>query len=849
MANVFVCHSSKDADAVQERVVDPIRSLGHEVWYSPSDLVVTDGLNEQIHAAIAKSDVFVAALSPAALQSPWVRGECKTARNLGTRIVVLLIEACDYGSLDVRLNETLALDTNVEADRQTLRREAARWFPGVRGEDLAHDLERLQSVTGADSEADVGTVLTALVSPYDYTRDQARRILREFDVDEVVSNLPSRLLEGPSASELLQAVAELPDAARWTGLTEHIGHVAPHARQEAGTVGRQLRHRAEFNALGDALIRARIPYRLLGPPIGHGLYTTTYPVLDRSVDRRRVLRLLRTQVAETDPLRARVLDLWKQASDVVHENLTVTRTIIQLPASGVYACVRDYVSGKPLSKMLADSTGLAQAFNIASNLASSTARALTYLQQLGIAHGAIHPANVIVSDDGRVSLTDVGIPISDFSPGEPIARSRAAYAAPETFYGKGGLPADVYSLGCLLLHILTGEYPIAGDNLYEIHLKHSKAVPRESVLDSTKLSSGLKSVLSSMLDSRPEARPDALQALHEPIAEFVRDSKAADDPAVVPTAIEDALYDLLDTDHDPKKALQELARRFPEEQAAIETLAKPLDRDVDAESGDNDAVEGFDLQEQVGRGSQGVVYRAIHTATGREVALKILHEFGKYPIDDFQREMKAMRLLDHPYIGRVLDSGLTAGGQPYIVMEFIDGEPVTMWASQRRLSTRDRLVLTSQICEAVAHAHERRLVHCDLKPSNILVRRSGNPCVVDFGLALRVGDDREYVGGTPGFMSPEQESRQWTAVGPTADVFSLGVIAWELLSGQRPRPGEPQILTILPADVGAPDASPLDLQSLCEELLRFWLDQEPENRPADAGECLIGLRALLDTTR
>jgi len=203
-------------------------------------------------------------------------------------------------------------------------------------------------------------------------------------------------------------------------------------------------------------------------------------------------------------------------------------------------------------------------------------------------------------------------------------------------------------------------------------------------------------------------------------------------------------------------------------------------------------------------GSMGTVYRARQTKPiEREVALKVIRAgLGSQEIvARFQAERQALALMDHPNIARVLDAGETSRGQPYFVMELIHGTPITEYCDRRRARLPERLEMFRMVCEAVQHAHQKAVIHRDLKPSNVLVAEvNGKPVpkVIDFGVAkvLRRSPGERAMHtipgmliGTPEYMSPEHADPDNVDLDTRADVYSLGVILYELLVGSRPFEG------------------------------------------------------------
>ncbi len=213
-----------------------------------------------------------------------------------------------------------------------------------------------------------------------------------------------------------------------------------------------------------------------------------------------------------------------------------------------------------------------------------------------------------------------------------------------------------------------------------------------------------------------------------------------------------------------------------------------------------DRVGRYRIIRPIGRGGMGAVYEAEQEHPRRIVALKVINAGITAPqaLRRLEHEAEVLGRLQHPGIAQVFEAGsfdAGAGAQPYFAMELIRGEPLTHYAETHRLGTRERLALVARICDAVQHAHERGVIHRDLKPANILVDASGQPKILDFGIARVTDGDiqtttlRTDIGqiiGTVAYMSPEQASGDPREIDTRSDVYALGVVAYELLAGRLP---------------------------------------------------------------
>jgi len=241
---------------------------------------------------------------------------------------------------------------------------------------------------------------------------------------------------------------------------------------------------------------------------------------------------------------------------------------------------------------------------------------------------------------------------------------------------------------------------------------------------------------------------------------------------------------------------------FPDDPNSTETLrTQDLARRRALIDSPPNAIGPYKILETIGEGGMGVVYLAEQTKPiHRRVALKLI-KLGmdtKLVIARFEAEREALALMNHPHVAKVFDAGATEQGRPYFVMEYVEGEALTRYCDRNRIPTKDRLKLFMQVCHAVQHAHQKGIIHRDLKPSNVLVTKVDNaPAVkvIDFGIAKatqqRVAEatfftEQGQLVGTPAYMSPEQADPTTQDIDTRTDVYSLGVILYELLVGALP---------------------------------------------------------------
>jgi hypothetical protein len=266
-------------------------------------------------------------------------------------------------------------------------------------------------------------------------------------------------------------------------------------------------------------------------------------------------------------------------------------------------------------------------------------------------------------------------------------------------------------------------------------------------------------------------------------------------------------------------------------------------------------VPGYEIIHEVGRGGMGVVYQARQTSLGRLVALKMIvagAAAGEQDLARFRAEAKALAQLQHPNIVQIHEVG-AHGGLPYFSQEFCPGGSLEKQLNGAPLPSREAAGLVETLARAMAAAHEKGVIHRDLKPANVLIAEDGTPKIADFGMAKNIDEVGQTasgaVMGTPSYMAPEQAGGKRGAVGPAADVYALGAILYETLTGVPPfRAATPldTILQVISEEPVSPrqrqPRAPRDLETICLKCLR----KEPEKRYFGARDLADDLRRHLD---
>jgi serine/threonine protein kinase/outer membrane protein assembly factor BamB len=610
----------------------------------------------------------------------------------------------------------------------------------------------------------------------------------------------------------LRVRAEYRDRTGETRVCEHTVYL-PIARDEGTRSEGQTIH--VFLALPDVTERddkdtesIRIGRYETIEEVGRGGFALVYKARDTVLDRIVALKVLHAHVAENPMFALRFLQEGRTAAQFSHPNIVTIYEVGE--ETGQQYIAMNYLPGRGLDERLAEAEGplpLEQVVSIVNQVADG----LDYIHQRGVVHRDVKPSNVMLSDEDHATLLDFGIVRAAegtqlTTVGEKMGTPQ--YMSPEQAEGKEiDHRSDLYALGVMAYQMCTGQTPFDDVSpLVVLRLHPDKAPPSPQELNPD-LPPQVGQVLLKVLSKRPDERYQSAGAF--------------------------------------AKALREAL-------AAIEQARKAK------------TIAGrYQILSELGRGGFAVIYKARDTKLDRIVALKVIR---KAPTVDaafsqrFEQEMRIAAALFHPNIVSTYDFGETKD-ELYLAMECIgDGYTLRyLLAEQGSLSPEQALPILTQLANALDFLHQRSppLIHRDIKPANVLLEREKNGfnvSLTDFGLVRSMQSSQEItrsgsILGTPAYLAPEQaDAVRWGEVTPLTDVYALGVLAYEMLTGRTPFEGE--TLAVLHAHAYEEPPSPQGINpgldsNLSAVLLRA-LSKSPKDRPGSAGAFVAELQALVD---
>jgi serine/threonine protein kinase len=494
---------------------------------------------------------------------------------------------------------------------------------------------------------------------------------------------------------------------------------------------------------------------------------------------------------------------------------------------GLYYFVMEYIDGQDLGSMIAGYRAKGKLLLQADvlRIGKAVAEALDYAHRKGVIHRDVKPSNILVGRDGRVVLTDFGLAldVEQGSLGEVFGSSR--YIAPEQARrSSGAVPqSDLYSLGVILYEMLTGSAPFDDPSPTAVALQHVTLAPPPPRGINPKLNAETEAVLLKALSKSPKARYKTGGELMAALERALLAGKPA------PRA---------------KKRARAVARP-----AAIASRDRSPDNLIGRQ------VDEYRLEALLGQGGMASVYRGLDVRLNRQVAIKVIDTPFRADVDHirrFEREAQAIAQLEHPHIVRLYRYG-QSDSLLYMAMQYVEGQNLqSMLAAYRKgrqLMPADKVRrIIREICLALDYAHSKGVIHRDVKPSNIMLDKDGNAILTDFGLALltEVGTRGEIL-GSPHYIAPEQAISSANVV-PQSDLYAVGVILYEMLTGEVPFDA-PEPLDVAMLQMTEPPPSPRklrpDISPGLETVLLKALAKTPEKRYPSGAALADALDAAL----
>jgi serine/threonine protein kinase/uncharacterized caspase-like protein len=654
-------------------------------------------------------------------------------------------------------------------------------------------------------------------------RQRARQALHALGWDQA-SRRAEQLAgaaDGDIMGALLEGLAALEAHARVVALLDRLaGRLHGPLRDRAVWLLDRKKLALERDRLAETFRDKNSGYEIL-KVLGPGQCTGAYLARSELTGLEVVVRVLRPEYASQPLVRSHFLELGRKAVRLVHQNLALTRDVQAFADRDLYFTLRDFISGATLREVLESGRRFEppQSFKILRQVLD----ALGPLHRDGLVHAGVKPSNLFLTRDDRVVLGDPSLPIPATGWDLPRLAYDFRYAAPELF--RAGSPlvpgSDLYALGCVAHELFRGKPPFVSDSPFELIVHHERdpvparrGSPAEAAIDAW---------LQRLLAKRPEQRFADLAAALEGLDGVERafrlrharpETAWPPAPPGAPPAVSAPAAPSADTPTlAPEVPVPPSSVRLMREQSLMhfedrQSLVPLTCGDGGGATGPQEltpappgppvAVPGYEILGELGRGGMGVVYKARQVGLNRIVALKMVLSgaFASREVRErFRTEAEAVARLQHPHILQIFELG-EHEGLPYFSMEFCQGGSLAGRRRHQHLDPPEAGRIVEAIARAAHHAHQQGIVHRDIKPANVLLTGDGLPKLTDFGLAKVVGDGGAGITGsgavlgTPGYMAPEQAGGRSEAVGPPTDVYSLGAVLYECLTGRPPFSGE-----------------------------------------------------------
>jgi serine/threonine protein kinase len=555
--------------------------------------------------------------------------------------------------------------------------------------------------------------------------------------------------------------------------------------------------------INEPYVNEKLEHCLVTERIGSGGMSVVYKAKQDFTDRIVAIKMLRAQLC-CDPTNVKRFQREAKAiARLSHQNLLNVYGVGQT-SSGQPYIIMDYIEGRSLAELIAAEGHIE--WKRCASLFIQVCDAMHHAHAHRIIHRDLKPDNIMlvksvtgadyvkVVDFGIVKITDESQALSQKLTQAGEVWGSPVYMSPEQCMGSElDHRSDIYSLGTVLYECLTGQQLFSGKRIAEIVMKQLNQKPPmvSSVRPDLKFPQWLEDVVSKALEKEPQKRFASMEEMKRTIEKGLLSNKDTADAVLKPAVL------------GPSQSQNISAR----------VVKPPQDDFVGQMIGGKFLVEGL-----IGDGGMSVVYKAVQQGINRAVAIKFLRDElcdDEANVKRFQREARAVSQLSHPNLVSIYDVGTAPNGQPYMVMEYLQGKSLsTLLEEESVLSIERSLPIFIQICDVMHYAHSQGFIHRDLKPHNIMIVKSGDRPdfvkLVDFGIVALDGVKQAIsqkltaageICGSPIYMSPEQVLDE--PVDARTDIYSFGIVMYECLSG-RPVFGGKKITDVLNKHVNVP---------------------------------------------
>jgi serine/threonine protein kinase len=732
--------------------------------------------------------------------------------------------------------------------------------------DEAERVAQLRQIRKGRQINQLALVFGSLAHRSEQIRMVAREALSAFDWDEVIDQCQKWCDDSEAMGAILDGINALESHERLVKLLDRLaGQLTGPLRDRANWLLERKKLARDMAAVAKIFRDKHSPYELIRV-LGPGTYTGAYLARMETTGLEVVVRVLRSEFIAHPQIRSQFVELGRKAVRLVHQNLALTREVRVFTDPDVYYTVRDYISGVTLREVL-ESGRRFEPLQICKIL-RQIGEALVPLHREGIVHAGIKPSNLFLTRDNTLIVGDPSLALPTTGLDLPRLVYDYRYTPPELF-GNGSLSvaADFYSLGCVAYELVHGQPPFVRESPWQLIACHERdAIPH--LQQGTPAEQKFHTFLERLLAKKPSERFGDLTAFLFALADVEqaqRQISVLAEPSE-PKAETSGHLTLGEGIISPAYAAYVDSVRLMREQSLMEFEGRdsivPLshmggpsvetvypDREV-INTNLEPKIPGYDVIRLLGQGGMGKVYLARQQVLDRMVAIKTIRtRSNEQSLARFLQEGRVIARLQHPNILSIHDMGHVEG-QPYLVLEYCDGSSLAARMNEAPLSIEEAVSLVATLADAVAYAHSQQIIHRDLKPGNVLFTGEGVPKITDFGLARLAAQEAGITAvgmimGTPAYMSPEQARGNPRELGPASDIWSLGAMLYELLTGVVPFRA-PSMMEIV---VRVMNAEPESLRRFrpeisreLERIVQQCLAKNPSERYSSAQDLAHALR-------